>query len=355
MKTRLMKTALVAAVAGLALLGTATAASADPETKAAEGKVSSEKGIGVYGEHSDGAQSAHPLVLTTDGGKKQYVYCIDLMTSLLDHTYTEEDWATSGVKNLGKIKWILTNSYPNVDAAGVLSAAKATLPDTYSAQEKNSFVYAATQASIWHFSDNYVLRAKNSTTADEDVDTAVSKIYDYLTKNAADMPDPGEPKLSFSGPTKGKIGDKVGPIKVDANVGEITLTVTGGKAVDKDGKEITKAKGGDEFYLTSDKPGTVTVTGQGELNVPTGRIFVSTQGADTSQKLILAGALVKKGEGKFEVSLENRPALAVTGTSVTIIGVSGAALLAGGAAFVLFLRRRRAAANTWGGEEDGLA
>lgn len=361
MKTRLIKTAMVAAVAGITLIGMAgTAQAEDPiTTQDAEGSIHGKDGISVYNDATDQATSAHPLALTS-GGHEQYVYCIDLHTSLkFEHTYVEEDWETSGVKNLGKIKWILHNAFPNVAIADLLANAKTTLPDTYTEEQANSFVYAASQAAIWHFSDDFALRAENSTNADDDVDAAVAAIYDYLLASATDLPDPGEPELAFSGPTTGKTSDKI-KVDVDSNLGTITLKVDGGKAVDKDGKEITQVKGGDSFWLTSDEAGTVTVTGTGEINVPAGRIFLSKESlADPekkSQKLILAGALVKPGEGKYKVNFEKAPALAVTGTSVTLMSIAGAALLGGGVVFaMMFMRRRRAAAATWGGEEDGMA
>lgn len=362
MKTRLIKTALVAAVAGITLIGTATSASAeDPiTTQDAEGTVHSKDGISVYADGATNPSKANPLVLTA-GEQEQFVYCIDLRTSLnFDHTYVEEDWDTSGVKNLGKIKWILHNAFPNVAIEDLLKNAETTLPDTYGDEEVESFVYAASQAAIWHFSDDFKLRAEDSTNVDDDaVDAAVKAIYDYLLGAATDLPDPGEPELAFSGPTTGKTSDKI-KVEVDSNLGTVTLKVEGGKAVDKDGKEITEVKGGDTFWLTSDKAGTVTVTGTGEIKVPAGRIFLSKESLadpkDKSQKLILAGALVKPGEGKHKVEFTKAPALAVTGTSVTIMSIAGVALLAGGVALaMMFMRRRRAAAAVWGGDEDGLA
>lgn len=358
MKTRLIKTALVAAVAGITLIGFAgTAQAEDPiTTQDAVGKVKGKDGISVFRQDADKPTSAHPLVLTTNDGVSQLVYCIDLHTSLDgSHDYTEDDWSNSGVDKLEKIKWTLHNSLPNETVDAILAKTGATLPGDYSAEEKESFVYAATQATIWHWSDNFDLAEGNSSSEGDDVDAAVSAIYKWLVDNVTDMPDPGKPELAFSGKTTGKTSDKI-QVDVDSNLGTITLKVDGGKAVDKDGKEVTEVKGGDSFWLTSDKAGTVTVTGTGEFKVPVGRVFVSTQGKDTSQKLILAGALVKPGEGKHEVKFTEAPALAVTGTSVTIMSVAGVALLAGGVVFaMMFMRRRRAAAATWGGEEDGMA
>lgn len=367
MKTRLIKTALVAAVAGITLISTAAVAQADPiDAQAAVGKVTGKDGIGVFRASAKEPTSAHPLVLTTNDGVSQLVYCIDLHTELDgSHDYTEDDWNNSGVKQLEKIKWTLHNSLPNDTVDGILAKTGATLPGDYSAEEKESFVYAATQATVWHWSDDFNLATGNSSTADDTVDTAVTTIYNWLIANVEDMPDPGEPNLAFEGPDgeTGKAGDKLGPFTVDTNLGTITLKVEGGKAVDEDGKEVTEVKGGDKFWLTSDKPGEVTVTGTGEVNIPTGRVFVSTQGKDTSQKLILAGALKKPGEAKLGVKFEIAaspstpgPGLAVTGTSVTIMSIAGAALLGGGVVFaMMFMRRRRAAAATWGGEEDGMA
>ncbi|GLZ76515.1 hypothetical protein Afil01_13220 [Actinorhabdospora filicis] len=393
MKTRLIKTALVTAVAGITLVGWAGSAAADEKVT---GTVSSKPGISVkYDNHDKTEYLAHPLVLTTSDQQTQVVYCIDLHTALKKHTYTEADWNTSGVKNLGKIKWLLTKSYPNVAADDVLTAAGATLPGTYNQAQKESYIYAATQAAIWSFSDNFKLHPTDSTNIDgqggavTDVDTAVAKVYKWLTENATDLPDPGAPNLAFNGPdgTTGKVGDKIGPFTVETNLGDITLTVTGGKAVDKDGKELTKVKGGDKFWLTATAPGKVEVTGVGEVFVPVGRIFVSTEGANTSQKLILAGKLKKQGEAKVSVTFEVKPTtspssspspspsssspsssatptpskstpgggLPTTGSSLTLFGIAGAALLAAGVVLVIMMRRRRAAAASWGNDEDGVA
>lgn len=394
MKTRLIKTALVTAVAGITLVGWAGSAAADEKVT---GKVSSKPGISVKYDNAHKTEYlAHPLVLTTDDNNSQIVYCIDLNHKLQPHTYGESDWDSSKVKNLPKIKWLLTKSYPNVAADDVLAAAGATLPGTYNQAQKDSYIYAATQAAIWSFSDGFKLNPSDATNIDgkdgaiTDIDTAVAKVYKWLTDNATELPDPGAPSLAFNGPdgTTGKVGEKVGPFTVETNLGDINLTVTGGKAVDKDGKALTKVKGGDKFWLTADGAGKVEVTGKGEVFVPVGRIFVSQSAPDESQKIILAGKLKKQGEAKVSVTFEVKPttppssaspspspsssapsssatpspskstpagSLPITGSSLTIIGIAGAALLAAGVVLVIMMRRRRAAAASWGNDEDGIA
>lgn len=395
MKTRLIKTALVTAVAGITLVGWAGSAAADEKVT---GTVSSKPGISVKYDNKDKNEFiAHPLVLTTDDQHSQVVYCIDLGHQLQNHKYTEADWDGSGInpEKLGKIKWLLTKSYPNVAADDVLAAAGATLPGTYNQAQKDSYIYAATQAAIWHFSDGFKLHPEDATNIDgpnqgiTDVDTAVAKVYKWLTDNAQQLPDPGAPNLAFNGPdgTTGKVGDKIGPFTVETNLGDIALTVTGGKAVDKDGKELTKVKGGDKFWLTATAPGKVEVTGTGEVFVPIGRIFVSKTAPNESQKIILAGKLKKQGQAKVSVTFEVKPTtspssspspspsssspsssatptpskstpgggLPTTGSSLTLFGIAGAALLAAGVVLVIMVRRRRAAAASWGSDEDGVA
>lgn len=391
MKTRLIKTALVAAVAGITLIGTAGAALAEdpPITTfdAAEGTVDTSPGIKVNGSYNNKDRSLETSIIefTLKGSTTpQKVYCIDIRTSIKDGvTYEESTWDSHNVGNLPKIQWILHNAFPRVTADELLTKAGVDIA-SIPAAEKEKIVYGAVQATIWSLSDGFALKAGNSTNGDAAQDAAVSKIYEWLNANAQPMEEPSG-DIAFEGPNTGNVGERIGPFTINSEITEINLSLEGkGKIVDKDGNEITgPVKGGDEFYVVIDEPGKIKITGKGTVQVPAGRLFVAKGDPNHSQKLILAEKLTKTGEASIEVEVKVGPTesptpspsdtptssptvpptttttpgggLPVTGSSLTIIGVTGAALLAGGAALVLFMRRRRAAASTWGSDEDGLA
>ncbi|MFI8965603.1 Cys-Gln thioester bond-forming surface protein [Streptomyces sp. NPDC053493] len=229
--------------------------------------------------------------LTVDGGGSLKAYCIDLFTKTKQGTsYKEVGWDESTLhdnKNAGKIRWILQHSYPEVndlnDLAGKAHAKGLT----------NATAAAATQAAIWHFSDNVE-------TAPQDADA--KKLTDYLVAEAEKAPDQGEPKASLSvspSSVAGKSGSRLGPVTVHTNaapgVTKVALSADapkGVKVVDKGGKEITSANDGDALYV--DVPagagdGSAKVNLESTTKVSIGRVFASTT-ERRQQTLILAGS-----------------------------------------------------------------
>lgn len=219
----------------------------------------------------------------TPGGSIQ-TYCIDLYTGAkTGEEYKEVGWDQSSLhdnKDAGKIRWILQNSYPQVNDLDALAkkVGAASLTEKTAA--------AATQAAIWHFSDDVEAMP---------VDADAKKLTKYLEKKAKNLE---EPKASLSlspSSVAGKAGERLGPITVDTNAEKATVSLAPGapagvKIVDKDGKVVSDAANGDQLFL--DVPGG-TADGAAEIDVkadttvPIGRAFVSTK--VKSQTLILAG------------------------------------------------------------------
>ncbi|MFG2769232.1 Cys-Gln thioester bond-forming surface protein [Streptomyces sp. NPDC048350] len=219
----------------------------------------------------------------TPGGVLQ-TYCIDLYTGAkTGQEYKEVGWDQSSLhnnKNAGKIRWILQNSYPQVDKLDELAKKVGA------ANLTKETAAAATQAAIWHFSDNVDA---------EPVNKDAQKLTEYLEKEAVNLE---EPKASLSvspASVAGKSGERLGPITVDTNAASAAISLAPGapagvKLVDKDGKVVTNAVKGDQvfFDIPAGTPdGAAELTVQADTTVPIGRAFVSTK--VKSQTLILAG------------------------------------------------------------------
>jgi len=270
-------------------------------------------------------------------------YCIDFAHPLGRDGYVPTDWAASGKKeDLAKIKWILLNSYPTVKAKDVLAAAEAS--DADQSAEWAHFtlveqVYAGTQAAIWHFSDGMDLDTNKHSRG------KIRKVYDYLVENAADVPEQPHTLTIDPASASAETGEKAGPFTVAVSPAETTtatLTVTGGKAVDKDGNEIASVQTGKEFWLVATGEGEVTVQATAEVTMPAGRVFVHQTEVNKKQKIILAGTLTEELTAEAKATFEESgPSLPVTGSNVITAVAVGLVLLAGGGALIVTMRKRR--------------
>ncbi|GGR21155.1 Cys-Gln thioester bond-forming surface protein [Streptomyces roseolus] len=228
--------------------------------------------------------------LTVDDGGSLQAYCIDLLTPTDPGTkYKETDWDKSTLHdnpNAGKIRWILQNSYPEVNDLGAL-AGKAGV-DALTGDEAAT----ATQAAIWKYSDNVKATP---------VDPEAKALAAYLVAEAAKAPEQEEPKVSLAAAPAsiaGKAGDKLGPVKVTTTAADGSVKVSlpadapaNVKVVDKDGKAVTSAGNNTELFLdvpAGTPDGTTKIGLQTETEVAIGRVFGSVEGHE--QTLILAGS-----------------------------------------------------------------
>ncbi|MEV6791438.1 Cys-Gln thioester bond-forming surface protein [Streptomyces sp. NPDC051320] len=219
--------------------------------------------------------------LKVDGGGSIKTYCIDLhhytqpMTS-----YKEVTWAESSLvhnDNAGKIRWILEHSYPQVspDALG----------KTFGVTLKEGQAAAATQAAIWHFSDNVDATSKNPD---------VQKLTDALEHEAQNVGEPGASLSLGSAEVAGHPGESLGPVTVHTNASSAEVALAPGApqgvtVVGKDGKPVTQATDGAQLFFkvpAGTQPGSAKLTVSAQTTVPIGRAFVSES---KSQTQILAG------------------------------------------------------------------
>jgi TQXA domain-containing protein/LPXTG-motif cell wall-anchored protein len=230
--------------------------------------------------------------MTVTGGGTIETYCIDFHHETADQaTYNEVPWANSTLKDnkdAGKIAWILNNSYPKVDVAGVTDALK-TAGVTLDHPLTPGLAAAGTQVAIWHLSDPDVnVQAK---------DSDAKALAEYLDGHARLLDEP-KPSVTLDPvAVSGKSGDRLGPVTVHttADAAEIKLgdgVPAGVKIVDKDGKPVTgPVKNGTELYFdvpagTAD--GTAQVTVSATTDISLGRAFTAVD--TSSQSQILAGS-----------------------------------------------------------------
>ncbi|OIJ84767.1 peptidase [Streptomyces colonosanans] len=288
---RLAAATLVSGLAAAGLLATAGVAAADGAPQSEGGATATIGGLKTYGAaviHNGGTDEQVPAGLfemSVDNGGTLQTYCIDIHTpTQKDARYHETPWSgtsLSGNKNAGKIRWILRNSYPQVNDLAAL-AAKAGVK---SLTEQDAA--AGTQVAIWRYSDG----------ADVDaVDPKAEKLADYLEKSARNLPEPAA-SLTLDPPAvSGHPGERLGPVTVHTNADSVTVrppadaTASGVKIVGKDGKTVTSATDGSRIYFQVPKDaqdGWVELSVQASTTVPVGRAFASET---RSQTQILAGS-----------------------------------------------------------------
>ncbi|MFL4904164.1 Cys-Gln thioester bond-forming surface protein [Streptomyces sp. MMS24-I2-30] len=304
--SRLAAATWVTGLVAVGLLSAAGVAAADTEAQAQGGAIATLGGLKTYGDaviHGDGGDlkvAAGLFEMSVDGGGMLQTYCIDMHNpTQKDARYQETSWSGTSLganRDAGKIRWILQNSYPQVNDLAALAerAGVSGLTEQDAA--------AGTQVAIWRHSDG----------ADVDaVGSRAEKLADYLEKNARDVAEP-QASLTLDPPAvSGHTGDRLGPVTVHTNARGVTVippadaATSGVRIVDEKGRTVTSAKDGSRLYVdvpedtgagTGDgaatpapggAAGTATFTVQASTSVPVGRAFVSES---RSQTQILAGS-----------------------------------------------------------------
>ncbi|UIX34537.1 Cys-Gln thioester bond-forming surface protein [Streptomyces sp. GQFP] len=239
----------------------------------------------VHGDDGDEQISAGLFEMSVDNGGTLQTYCVDLHNpTQKDAKYQETSWSGTslgGNKDAGRIRWILQNSYPQVNDLAALAdrAGAAGLTEQDAA--------AGTQVAIWRYSDG----------ADVDaVDPAAEKLADYLEKSAENLAEP-EASLTLDPPAvSGHPGERLGPVTVHTDADSVTVippadaATSGVRVVDQDGKPVTSAvDGGQVFFEVPEDAldGSAALSVQASTSVPVGRAFTSDS---RSQTQILAGS-----------------------------------------------------------------
>ncbi|MEV5955456.1 Cys-Gln thioester bond-forming surface protein [Streptomyces sp. NPDC051987] len=289
---RLAAATLVSGLVAVVALTCAGRAAADDGTAASQsGATATMSGLKTYGEavvhggSGDEQVAAGLFEMSVDGGGTLQTYCVDLHNpAQRDAKYHETAWSGTSLganRNAGNIRWILQNSYPQVNDLAALArkAGAGSLTEQDAA--------AGTQVAIWRYSDG----------ADVDaVDPQAEKLADYLEKSARGQNEPPA-SLTFSpAAVSGRPGGLLGPVTVHTNARTVTVippsdaALTGVRITDKAGKPVTTAQDGSRLYFKvpdDAADGSAELTVQASTTVPVGRAFTSDS---RSQTQILAGS-----------------------------------------------------------------
>ncbi|MFH9420960.1 LAETG motif-containing sortase-dependent surface protein [Streptomyces sp. NPDC017529] len=294
---RLAAAVLASGLVAAGAIATAGPAAADDAAPVHGGASATLGGLKTYDQavlHDNGRDQrigAGLFEMTVEGGGALQTYCIDIKTPTQQQAkYQEVPWSASSLHNnqdAGKIRWILQNSFPQVNDLPTL-AQKA---GAGSLSEKTAA--AGTQVAIWRFSDKADVEA---------LDPAAEKLADYLEKEAnrqgGSLTEP-EASLKLDPPAvSGKSGSKLGPVTVRTNANSVTVspaagTPAGVKVVGADGKPVTKAANGTKLFFdvpAGTKDGSASLTAQAATKISVGRAFTGSVGSIKSQTMILAGS-----------------------------------------------------------------
>lgn len=355
----------------------------------------------INGDHHHKQSTAVIKLRIEDDEERSNVltYCVELPTPLEDRDALKEvPWDqhpnpnTKFKVNAGKVLWILTNSYPGQPMDKVQAK--------FGSQFNKKETIAATQAAIWHFSDEAELDPDKN-------DADVVKLYERLVKDATEneIKEQPKPTLEIEPASKsGKSGEKIGPFKVTTTASEVKLTANlpeGVTITDAAGNPLAVQKEGDklaiqaagekvtEFFVNVPEKapaGKASFKLSAEAQLAIGRLFVAhnKDKEDVAQSLVVASpqkAKVEK-EGKVDWAVEAKPSepstpattttttttttpetttpttsttpanpapgggedLASTGASILWPLVGGLVLVAGGVGALFIVRRKKAGA-----------
>lgn len=215
------------------------------------------------------------------------MYCIDFETSIRGGAwYLEDDWANYPGKGdfaePGKVHWILQNSYPNVGAEELGAEVGIEGLDSRDA-------LGATQAAIWHFSNDEVLEERGN---NEDL----KEVYAYLVSNAEDLSqEEPEPSLRITpSEASGNAGEVVGEFLVETNAPDIEVDLNAPEGVElvdvESGESVDTVGDGDTvgFSVPEDaEAGEASFSLTGSATARTGRLFKG-ESDEPTQTLVTA-------------------------------------------------------------------
>ncbi|MFD0250929.1 Cys-Gln thioester bond-forming surface protein [Streptomyces sp. NPDC127113] len=289
---RTAATALVSAAAVAGLVAGAGPAAAQDGAGGQGGATATIGGLKTHGTaviHGEGGDQEVPAGLfemSVEGGGMLQTYCVDIQNpTQRDAKYHETPWSGTSLgtnKDAGRIRWILDNSYPQVNDLAEL-AKKAGVRGGLTEQD----AAAGTQVAIWRYSDHTDVEA---------TDPQAERLADYLEKNARGLTEPAA-SLTLDPPAvSGRPGERIGPVTVHTNAGGATVTppvdatTSGVRIVGKKGEPVTEVTDGTQIFFDvpeDAEAGTSELTVQASTTVPVGRAFASES---RSQTQILAGS-----------------------------------------------------------------
>ena len=277
-----------AGAAALLAFGLAAPAAADDATHQYRGN-SEKSGVPVSMDGVSIGTNLFKLENRADDDSYLTAYCIDFDTSIRSGAwYKEDDWANYPGKGdfaePKKVHWILQNGYnpdKGVDELRDLSDASSRLSDEQA--------LAATQAAIWHFSNDVDLDKRN--------DPEIRAVYDYLISEAEELPQTEEPTSTLKitpEEASGNAGEVVGEFLVETNAADIEVDLNAPEGVElvdvESGEPVDTVNNGDAvgFSVPEDaEAGEASFSLETMATVQTGRLFRGTE-EEPTQTLVTA-------------------------------------------------------------------
>ncbi|MGW1269977.1 TQXA domain-containing protein [Streptomyces sp. NPDC002491] len=289
---RLAAAAVASGLVAVGVLATAGTAAAAEVTQSQGGATATIGGLKTYGaalvhaKSGDQEVSAGLFEMSVEGGGTLQTYSVDLYNpTQRDAKYHETPWSgtlLAANRNAGRIRWILQNSYPQVNDLASL-ADRAGIGAGLTEQD----AAAGTQVAVWRYSDGAAVDA---------VDPQAERLADYLQKAARVVAEPTA-SLTLDVPAvAGRPGGLLGPVTVHTGATSATVTppldaaTSGVRIVGKDGRPLTAVSDGSQLFFdvpADTAAGSAELTVQASTTVPVGRAFTSDS---RSQTQILAGS-----------------------------------------------------------------
>ncbi len=191
-------------------------------------------------------------------------YCID-MESPVPASLPEVEWATSELPGLDDVEKILANYYPTGNG-----------PEGYTLIGDNAEKAAATQAALWHATNDFVLEpVDGGDENDPEVITNYETILDALEAGVLTGFGPAIDLTIEPASLAGTAGQLTGPFVVNTNAASVELTTANGTTLhDADGEPfVGPATDGTEVWVRSDTAGSDTVTATASSEATSGRLF----------------------------------------------------------------------------------
>lgn len=213
----------------------------------------------------------------TGGGATLSLYCIDILTLTYGGVgYNLGTWDASNVHNVGFVAYLLNHYFPNVPTA----------PAGLGSDNERA---AAVQASIWYFSDNYVL----STT--DPLRPAVTAIVEDARTNGP-LVQPPPPSLQIAPATAtGPIGAPLGPYTVTSPQAPAVVSSTADMFADAAGTipilDGATVPDDTQIWLEQAAIGGATLSAKASAVVPSGNVYLysgNLVNVNDAQRLILA-------------------------------------------------------------------
>jgi hypothetical protein len=210
------------------------------------------------------------------GGATLSLYCIDILTETnIGVGYELGTWDDANVPNVGFVARALDDFYPNTNEPAALTNLNQKA--------------AAVQATIWFFSDRYVLN-----TSDPLHNTVASMANTVILQGPLTTPPPPT-LLLLPGAISTPAGTLAGPYTV-ASAAATTVTAVGAEMFRDAGAAQAIANGetvasGTQIWLRSTGTGSAVLQARAQATVPSGNVYLydgNFPGKATAQKLILA-------------------------------------------------------------------